>query len=217
MTDKKIWFVTGAARGMGVDIAKAALAAGNAVVATARNADTVTAALGEHDDLLAVRARHHRPRLRRGGRRRCGRAVRADRRAGQQRRQLLRRLLRRDQPGPDASPDRDQPVRPDERHPRGAAGDAPAAVRARRHDLLDGRADRPGVRRRVRGEQVRRRGLDGVAALRRRAVRHPHHHRRARLLPHRAARRGLLDDLARAVDRRLRRPHRRRRSRRGAA
>jgi len=39
---------------MGVDIAKAALAAGNAVVATARDADTVTAALGEHDDLLAV-------------------------------------------------------------------------------------------------------------------------------------------------------------------
>ena len=54
MTDKKIWFVTGAARGMGVDIATAALAAGHAVVATARNADAVTAALGEHDDLLAV-------------------------------------------------------------------------------------------------------------------------------------------------------------------
>ncbi len=54
MTDNKIWFITGAARGMGVDIAKAALAAGNAVVATARNADSVTAALGEHDDLRAV-------------------------------------------------------------------------------------------------------------------------------------------------------------------
>jgi NAD(P)-dependent dehydrogenase (short-subunit alcohol dehydrogenase family) len=54
MTDKKIWLITGAARGMGVDIAKAALAAGNAVVATARNPDTVTAALGDHDDLLAV-------------------------------------------------------------------------------------------------------------------------------------------------------------------
>ena len=54
MTDKKIWFVTGAARGMGVDIATAALAAGHAVVATARNADAVTAALGDHDDLLAV-------------------------------------------------------------------------------------------------------------------------------------------------------------------
>ena len=39
---------------MGVDIAKAALAAGHAVVATARDADTVAAALGEHDNLLAV-------------------------------------------------------------------------------------------------------------------------------------------------------------------
>jgi NAD(P)-dependent dehydrogenase (short-subunit alcohol dehydrogenase family) len=54
MTDKRIWFITGAARGMGIDIAKAALAAGNPVIATARNADTVSAALGEHDDLLAV-------------------------------------------------------------------------------------------------------------------------------------------------------------------
>jgi NAD(P)-dependent dehydrogenase (short-subunit alcohol dehydrogenase family) len=34
MTDRKVWFITGAGRGMGVDIAKAALAAGNAVVAT---------------------------------------------------------------------------------------------------------------------------------------------------------------------------------------
>ena len=47
MTDRKVWFVTGAGRGMGVDIAKAALAAGNAVVATGRNTDTVTAALGQ--------------------------------------------------------------------------------------------------------------------------------------------------------------------------
>jgi NAD(P)-dependent dehydrogenase (short-subunit alcohol dehydrogenase family) len=55
MTDKKVWLVTGAGRGMGVDIATAALAAGHAVVATARNTDTVTAALGQDDDLLAVK------------------------------------------------------------------------------------------------------------------------------------------------------------------
>lgn len=55
MSEKKVWFITGAGRGMGVDTAKAALAAGHAVVATARNADTVTAVLGEHDDLLAVK------------------------------------------------------------------------------------------------------------------------------------------------------------------
>jgi NAD(P)-dependent dehydrogenase (short-subunit alcohol dehydrogenase family) len=55
MTDKKVWFITGAGRGMGVDIAKAALAAGHAVIATARNAGTLTAAVGRHDDLLAVK------------------------------------------------------------------------------------------------------------------------------------------------------------------
>jgi len=55
MSEKKVWFITGAGRGMGVDIAKAALAAGHAVVATARNADTVTAVLGEDDDILAVK------------------------------------------------------------------------------------------------------------------------------------------------------------------
>jgi NAD(P)-dependent dehydrogenase (short-subunit alcohol dehydrogenase family) len=53
MTDKKVWFITGAGRGMGLDIANAALAAGHAVVATARNPDT--AAFGESDDLLAVK------------------------------------------------------------------------------------------------------------------------------------------------------------------
>jgi NAD(P)-dependent dehydrogenase (short-subunit alcohol dehydrogenase family) len=54
MNEKKVWFITGAGRGLGVDIAKAALAADHAVVATARDAESVTKALGEHDDLLAV-------------------------------------------------------------------------------------------------------------------------------------------------------------------
>jgi NAD(P)-dependent dehydrogenase (short-subunit alcohol dehydrogenase family) len=39
---------------MGVDIARAVLAAGHAVVATGRDAERVSAALGKHDDLLAV-------------------------------------------------------------------------------------------------------------------------------------------------------------------
>jgi NAD(P)-dependent dehydrogenase (short-subunit alcohol dehydrogenase family) len=51
---RNVWLVTGAGRGLGVDIARAALAAGHAVVATARDAAAVTKALGEHDDLLAV-------------------------------------------------------------------------------------------------------------------------------------------------------------------
>jgi NAD(P)-dependent dehydrogenase (short-subunit alcohol dehydrogenase family) len=54
MTDKQVWLITGAGRGMGTDIARAALAAGHAVVGTARDAASVTNALGEHDDLLAV-------------------------------------------------------------------------------------------------------------------------------------------------------------------
>jgi NAD(P)-dependent dehydrogenase (short-subunit alcohol dehydrogenase family) len=48
----KVWFITGAGRGMGVDIAKAALAAGHAVVATGRNASAVSEAVGEARDLL---------------------------------------------------------------------------------------------------------------------------------------------------------------------
>ena len=51
---KQIWLVTGAGRGMGTDIAKAALAAGHAVVASGRNPDRVTRAVGDHDDLLVV-------------------------------------------------------------------------------------------------------------------------------------------------------------------
>ena len=55
MTEKKVWFVTGAGRGMGVDIARAALAAGHQVVATGRNPERATDAIGPADDLLAVK------------------------------------------------------------------------------------------------------------------------------------------------------------------
>lgn len=54
MSDQKVWLVTGAGRGLGVDIAEAALASGHAVVATGRNPETVIAAVGAHDDLLVV-------------------------------------------------------------------------------------------------------------------------------------------------------------------
>jgi NAD(P)-dependent dehydrogenase (short-subunit alcohol dehydrogenase family) len=53
-TEKKTWFITGAGRGMGVDFAKAALAAGHNVVATGRNPEAVAEAVGDSDDLLAV-------------------------------------------------------------------------------------------------------------------------------------------------------------------
>lgn len=55
MTNKKAWFITGTGRGMGTNIAKAALNAGHAVVATGRNTDAVKAALGDADDLLVVK------------------------------------------------------------------------------------------------------------------------------------------------------------------
>jgi NAD(P)-dependent dehydrogenase (short-subunit alcohol dehydrogenase family) len=54
VSNKKIWFITGAGRGMGADFAKAALAAGHAVVATGRNRDAVSNALGQSNDLLSV-------------------------------------------------------------------------------------------------------------------------------------------------------------------
>jgi NAD(P)-dependent dehydrogenase (short-subunit alcohol dehydrogenase family) len=55
VNNKKVWFITGAGRGMGADFAKAALAAGHAVVATGRNSDAVSKVLGRSNDLLAVR------------------------------------------------------------------------------------------------------------------------------------------------------------------
>src|ERR1700755_877880 len=48
----EVWFITGAGRGMGVDIAKAALATGNKIVATGRNTDKVAKALGKSADVL---------------------------------------------------------------------------------------------------------------------------------------------------------------------
>ena len=54
-TDTKTWIITGAGRGMGVDIAKAALAAGHSVVATGRNPETVANAVGDSDHLLVAR------------------------------------------------------------------------------------------------------------------------------------------------------------------
>jgi NAD(P)-dependent dehydrogenase (short-subunit alcohol dehydrogenase family) len=51
----KVYLITGAARGMGVELAKAALTAGHNVVASARRAEKVTAALSTHDRLLPLR------------------------------------------------------------------------------------------------------------------------------------------------------------------
>jgi NAD(P)-dependent dehydrogenase (short-subunit alcohol dehydrogenase family) len=55
VSNKKIWFITGAGRGMGADFAKAALAAGHSVVASGRDTDRVSKALGQSNDLLPVK------------------------------------------------------------------------------------------------------------------------------------------------------------------
>jgi NAD(P)-dependent dehydrogenase (short-subunit alcohol dehydrogenase family) len=55
MTEKKVWFITGAGRGMGADFAKAVLAAGHRLVATGRDPGRVTEALGPSEDLLALK------------------------------------------------------------------------------------------------------------------------------------------------------------------
>jgi NAD(P)-dependent dehydrogenase (short-subunit alcohol dehydrogenase family) len=55
MSKKKVWFITGAGRGMGADFAKAALAAGHGVVATGRDTGRVSKALGQSNDLLPVK------------------------------------------------------------------------------------------------------------------------------------------------------------------
>jgi NAD(P)-dependent dehydrogenase (short-subunit alcohol dehydrogenase family) len=54
MSSKKVWFITGASRGMGVQFAKAAVAAGHAVVASGRDTARVSQAVGPSSDLLAV-------------------------------------------------------------------------------------------------------------------------------------------------------------------
>jgi NAD(P)-dependent dehydrogenase (short-subunit alcohol dehydrogenase family) len=55
LTAKKVWLITGAGRGLGVDIAKAALAAGHDVVATGRDATKVATAVGDHENLLVMK------------------------------------------------------------------------------------------------------------------------------------------------------------------
>ncbi|MGO4294827.1 SDR family NAD(P)-dependent oxidoreductase [Chitinophaga sp. RAB17] len=51
----KVWLITGAGRGMGVDITKAALNAGHQVIATGRNPERVLKAIGDHKNLLVVK------------------------------------------------------------------------------------------------------------------------------------------------------------------
>jgi NAD(P)-dependent dehydrogenase (short-subunit alcohol dehydrogenase family) len=55
VTIKKVWFITGASRGMGADFARAALQSGYAVVAAGRDTERVSKTLGQSDGLLPVK------------------------------------------------------------------------------------------------------------------------------------------------------------------
>jgi NAD(P)-dependent dehydrogenase (short-subunit alcohol dehydrogenase family) len=54
MSEGLVWFITGSGRGMGVDIARAALDAGYRVVATARDGAKAAAAVGNRENLFTV-------------------------------------------------------------------------------------------------------------------------------------------------------------------
>ena len=54
MKQNKVWMITGASRGMGLEIAKSALAAGHKVVATGRDTDKVTKSIPNYRDNLLV-------------------------------------------------------------------------------------------------------------------------------------------------------------------
>jgi NAD(P)-dependent dehydrogenase (short-subunit alcohol dehydrogenase family) len=54
-SEKKVWFITGAGRGMGLDFAREVVAAGHAVVATGRDAESVGKSVGTSDNVLAVK------------------------------------------------------------------------------------------------------------------------------------------------------------------
>jgi NADP-dependent 3-hydroxy acid dehydrogenase YdfG len=53
--ERRVWFITGAGRGMGADFGRAVLGAGDALVATGRDTAGLSKALGPSTELLPLR------------------------------------------------------------------------------------------------------------------------------------------------------------------
>ena len=190
MTDKKVWLITGAGRGMGVDIAKAALAAGHAVVATGRNADSGHRGRSASTTTCwpSSSTSPTPPTPRPPSQAAVDRFGRIDvlvNNAGNFYAGFFEEI---------SPEDFRAQIETTLFGPMNVTRAVLPVMRAQRSGLVvtisstAGIAG-PGVLHRLRRVEVRRRGLDGVAGPRGRAVRHPHDARRARLLPHRAAHR----------------------------
>src|SRR5262245_38144688 len=52
MTNSKVWFITGASRGFGLEIVRAALSQGHRVIATARSTEAILAEFPDAGDAL---------------------------------------------------------------------------------------------------------------------------------------------------------------------
>ena len=208
MAEKQVWFITGAGRGLGIDIAQTALAAGHSVVATGRNPERVLDAIGAHDNLLTVALDITDPAAAQAAAQaavdRFGRIDVLVNNAGNFYAGYFENI----------SPEQFRAqMETNFFGPLNVTRAILPIMRAQRSGQVitvtsTGRPDRAGVRRRLRRIEVRPRRLDGVDPLRPRALRHQDDGRRAGLLPHRAAGRGRVDDLAGAGDRGLRRAHR---------
>lgn len=54
MENQKVWFVTGASKGLGLTLVKTLLSNGLNVAATSRNLNDLTKAVGEHENFLPL-------------------------------------------------------------------------------------------------------------------------------------------------------------------
>ena len=61
MTEQRIWLITGASQGFGLELARVALGRGDRVIATSRNPDKVKAAIEPSKNFAAARLDHNEP------------------------------------------------------------------------------------------------------------------------------------------------------------